>query len=412
MSRLMASAAEKSLVRGPREGGRPDALISDASEGGERERQQRTALRLLQQAADDYGARFALPTLATAGDVREVVRYLKKKPVGVSVMEAVEDVRRRVFEPRKVAAYEMWGLIKRQHGRLLLTPLGREFARRLEPESEAYRALLRRTEAYHAALRWMRQQHADIITHTEVVAFWQQLFGSPAGPHAQANEGHVVCFFHLCQAAGVGAVTVGKRGQPARLRIDREELADYLEDEGRRLSAGVPAGEVEADARPERPRPFGDEDVRPTAAGEALRIFISAGAGSQLAGQVETTLALAGNECEVFARGDAETLIPTETEARAMRGCDAAVIVVSSEDCRRNESGEFDIKQELLVQIVAAVILYDGRVALLWESGLSVPPSLAGLRRFAFENDVLTWEVGIGLLKVAKEFQKGTRRAA
>jgi len=95
-----------------------------------------------------------------------------------------------------------------------------------------------------------------------------------------------------------------------------------------------------------------------------------------------------------------------------VREADAAVFVVSSEDYRPNESGEHAIRQALLVQIAAAVILYDGRVALLCEAGCCVPPSLSGLRRFAYDDDVLTWEVGIGLLKAAKEFQTGAPRAS
>ena len=411
MSRLLAPTLQNGVRRSLAEGYRADALISEDPEKGESERQQQTALRLLEQtAADDDGAaaRFALPTLATAGDVREVVQYLKKKPDGVSVLEAVEDVRRRVFEPRKVAAYEMWGLVERRHGRLLLTPLGREFARQLEPESAAYRALLRRTEAYHAALLWMRRQHADIVTHADVSAFWQHLFGAPPEAHARAGEGHAVCFFHLCQAAQLGAVTVGKRGQPARLRIDREELADYLETKSS-------TGEAESNSQRSRPDTLGDDDKTPpstAAAGGSLRIFVSAGAASELAGQVEKTLAIAGDVCEVFRRGDADSLLPPDQEARAMRECEAAVFVVSSEDARPNERGESSVHQGLLVRIAAAVILYDGRVALLWETILPVPPSLSVLRRFAFEDDVLTWEAGIGLQVTAKEFQAGTHHAA
>jgi hypothetical protein len=422
MSRLLGSTLQAGVRGGPAEGYREAASISDDAEGGDSERQrQQTRLRLLQQRAvgddDDVSAaaaRFGLPTLATAGDVREVVQYLKKKPEGVSVMEAVEDVRRRVFEPRKVAAYEMWGLVERRHGRLLLTQLGREFARRLEPEAAAYRELLRRTEAYHAALLWMRRQQADIITHTEVCAFWQQLFGAEA--YAQTNEGHAVCFFHLCQAAQLGGVTVGKRGQPARLRIDRDELADYLEAEGARAPTEAPGDAAESDSQPAaRPHAFEDDDgePRPAGAGGTLRIFVSAGAASgELAGQVETTLALAGDVCEVFARSDADALIPPEPEARSMRAADAAVFIVSSADYRPDQSGEPVIRQSLLVRIAAAVILYDGRVALLCETGCSAPPSLSGLRRFAYDDGVLTWEVGIGLLKAAKEFQAGAPRAA
>ncbi len=411
MSGRATSTAESFSRRGVHPRNSFDALAAQAPESSERARQQ-TALRLLQQTADEEAARFALPTLATAGDVREVVRYLKKKPAGVSVMEAVEDVRRRVFEPRKIAAYEMWGLVRNQHGRLLLTPLGREFARRLEPEASAYRALLRRTRAYHEALRWMDGQRADIITHTEVVDFWQQLFGDTESS-GRANEGHVVCFFHLCQAAGVGAVTVGKRGQPARLRLDREELNDYLESTEQTAQTEARSDESESTSQTTRSQSFAGDDGESSfpVANEALRILVSASANTGLAGQVETTLALAGNDCELFVRSDADSLIPQEAEAQAMRGCDAAVIIVSSSDYDAAETGATTLRQGLIVQIAAAVILYGGRVALLWQTGLAVPPSLENLRRFEFENDVLTWEVGIGLLKAAKDFQKGARRA-
>src|SRR5215204_2406411 len=89
-----------------------------------------TALRLLTPTKDEPKAA-TLPVLATPGDLREAVQYLKRKPTGVSVVEALADARRRVFEPRKVAAYESWGVVARRGERLLLTRLGREFARTL-----------------------------------------------------------------------------------------------------------------------------------------------------------------------------------------------------------------------------------------------------------------------------------------
>src|SRR5215212_6391952 len=42
-----------------------------------------------------------LPTLATAADAREVVKFLKKRPIGVTMVEAMNADQRRIFEPRK-----------------------------------------------------------------------------------------------------------------------------------------------------------------------------------------------------------------------------------------------------------------------------------------------------------------------
>src|SRR5215213_1682244 len=56
----------------------------------------------------------ALPTLATPGDLREAVQYLKRRPAGVTLTAALGDAKRRVFEPRKVEAYEAWGFVARR----------------------------------------------------------------------------------------------------------------------------------------------------------------------------------------------------------------------------------------------------------------------------------------------------------
>src|SRR5829696_8476895 len=143
-----------------------------------------TALRLLTPPAGEPQVA-ALPLLATPGDLREAVQYLKRKPTGVSVIEALADAKRRVFEPRKVAAYEAWGVVARRGERLLLTRRGREFARTLEPETRAYRALLDSNPLYRAALAWIHRQGLDLVTHADVASYLQEGFGpllAEAGP--------------------------------------------------------------------------------------------------------------------------------------------------------------------------------------------------------------------------------------
>ncbi len=52
----------------------------------------------------------ALPTLTTANDVRELVQYLKKRPDGVIVSEVAQPIKKRIFYPPKVSAYEALGV--------------------------------------------------------------------------------------------------------------------------------------------------------------------------------------------------------------------------------------------------------------------------------------------------------------
>lgn len=369
-----------------------------------------SALRLLEPSAPQRAP--GLPTLATAGDVREAVRYLCKKSSGVSLAEAAEDLCRRVFEPRKVAAYEAWGLVERRGERIRLTASGRELAARLAPGAEGYRALLARTELYHAALEWVARECGELVTHQEVAAFWRQLCGGlgAAGGEDEEEEARAVCFFQVCQAAALGTLTVGKRGQPSRLRVERDELADYLARARRLEASGSSAGEgAEHAARPGRAAARANASGAGEQAGGRLRVFVSAGAGAQLAEQVQTVLGVADNECHLLARGASDSLLVSAETARAMRRCEAAVIIVTREDCAEDGGGP---RRGLAAEISAADVIYGRRVALLWEKGLDVPDALAELLRFEFESDGLTWDIGIGLLKAVKDFQTRALDAA
>lgn len=358
-----------------------------------------TALRLLTPSGE--GTRAAtLPVLATPGDLREAVQYLKRKPTGVSVAAALADARRRVFEPRKVAAYEAWGVVARRGERLLLTRRGREFARTLEPETRAYRALLDSNPLYRAALAWIHRQGLDLVTYADVATYLKEEFGPLlAANGAKGAEEGVVCFFHLCQAAELGTLTIGKRGQPARMRVEREGLDEYV---GRREAAR--RGETRP--REESDESAGDEeDLGGPPPG--TRLFIShGGQPAHVVAQIQTVFELAGiksHASERDARGGEAMLIADEA-AEAMRRCDAALVLLSCEDCRPDGSGAPAVSPRALVEVGAASVLYERRVLLLLDAPAELPAGLASLPHVALGEGGLTWEVGIELLKAVRGF--------
>jgi hypothetical protein len=337
--------------------------------------------------------------LATPGDLREAVQYLKRKPTGVSVVEALSDAKRRVFEPRKVAAYEAWGLIARNGERLLLTRRGREFARTLEPETRAYRALLDANPLYRAALAWIHRQGLDLVTYSDVAAYLKGEFEplvAAAGPKG-AEEG-VVCFFHLCQAAELGTLTIGKRGQPARMRVEREGLEEYVERRGAERAVTRPRAEDEGEA--------GEEEVLGgTRQGTCL--FISyGGQPAHVVAQIQTVFELAGIKSHASRRAalDGPEVLVADEAAEVMRRCDAALVLLSAEDCRPDGSGETAVSQRALVEIGAASVLYERRVLLLLEGPAELPAGLDSLPHVTVGEGGLTWEVGIELLKAVRRF--------
>ncbi len=359
---------------------------------------QQTALRLLTPAVEEPRVA-VLPVLATPGDLREAIQYLRRKPTGVSLVEALADAKRRVFEPRKVAAYEAWGVVARRGERLFLTRRGRQFARTLEPETRAYRAMLESNPLYRAAIAWIHRQGLDLVTYADVAAYLKDEFEpliNAAGPKG-AEEG-VVCFFHICQAAGLGTLTIGKRGQPARMRVEHEGLGEYLAGRGTARDA--------TRARAEADEPTGDEEeFGDSPSGTCL--FISyGGQPAHVVAQIQTVFELAGIKSHASERAPREgsAVLVADEAAEVMRRCDSALVLLSAEDCRPDESGAPAVSQRALVEIGAASVLYERRVLLLLEEPAELPAGLASLPHVTLGEGSLTWEVGIELLKAIRGF--------
>ncbi|HEX8290579.1 MAG TPA: hypothetical protein VF570_02410, partial [Pyrinomonadaceae bacterium] len=328
---------------------------------------------------------------------------------GVTLTAALNDAKRRVFEPRKVGAYEAWGFVARRGERLLLTSLGRGFARTLEPEARAYRSLLDSNPLYRAALEWMCRQGFDLVTCGDVATFLRGRFAPLLdSADARLTEEGVVCFFHLCQAAGLGTLTIGKRGQPARLRVEREGLAGHVERRAAPQHAGA-SGRDAARGREEE----GEFSAREEEADGGACLFITyGGQPGHVVAQIQTVLELAGVRSHASRRtppGEAAVLVADEA-AEVMRRCDAALVLLSQDDCRPDGSGAPAVAERALVEIGAACVLYERRVLLLLDGPFGPPAGLAALPHITLGEGGLTWDVGIELLKAVRGFSGGAGR--
>lgn len=355
----------------------------------------------------------SLPVMATAGDVRELVRLLKKRSAGVSIVEAMNSEQKRIFDPRKIAAYQFWGIVARDDARLKLTPLGLEIARQLEPEAQIYRTVLDTIAAYRSALEWVFRQGLGLVTHMDVAAFWQEQYAEAIDDRDEKTvEGAVVCFFHLCQAAELGTVTIGKRGQPARLHVERSELASYIQPP--RLPATVemfsgdpPLAQTDPATKGIESSQARERDEKRRAGG--LRLLISHGKKTEIVHQIQVALGLADIAGVVVERKErsagGEGGPVAEHILYAMRQCDAAIIIVAAEDCSQDQTGGPSLNEEVLVEIGAAFVFYDRRVVLLWDDNVPFPNNLQNLSRCRFEGGGLTWETGVRLMKAITELK-------
>jgi hypothetical protein len=342
-----------------------------------------------------------LPILANASDVREVVQLLKKKPEGITIVEASDAVRKRLFDPRKVAAYETWGIISRSGDRMKLSELGHQFASKLGPEAQIFRVMLDNTPPYRAVLEWIYQQDLDLVTYADIVDYWEDRFPEALQQGEKISEGQVISFLHLCHAGEIGTATVGRKHQPSRLRVDHDELAAYIESGPGPVLEEVFAEEDLVDAR------------RPALPGavvrKRLRVFISTHNESGVVGSIQDALQIMEIDSEVVERETDGAKLLSECTFQAMRRCAAGIIIVGQADCHHDATAREVLNQNTLIEIGAAIVHFGRRLVLLSDKQVALPFNLDDFYHYELEGNKLTWEMGLQLIKAVKLFETSSQ---
>lgn len=363
----------------------------------------------------------SLPILTTVEDIKGLVEYLKNKPTGATLSEARAAIRKQILDGRKIAAYVFWQFVSKDGERLKLSPRGWELVRKTKPESQIFRETLDACTPYRSVLEWAFHQNLEAITNNDVAAHWHEHHSEQVGTDNENTiKDQAVCFFRLCEAAGLGEMTIGRHGQTTRLLLNRSELKAYIEagpsappwveppkaDEPQSESASAAPSESKKTETPEVPTPAVIPSTPAAATPKDMRVFISHGKNTQLVEQVETMLGLADVKSEVAVKEETAAIPVPDKVFSAMKRCTAAIIIVSVEETRKDSAGNFTVNENVLIEIGAAFVLYDRRVVLLWDKRLKVPSNLQGLYRCEFEGEDLNWGAGMKLMKAIKGFKE------
>lgn len=338
-----------------------------------------------------------LPILATANDLREVVKFFKHKPNGVSAIEMTNAEPRRVFDARKIAAYEFWGIIERADERFQLTPLGEELAKNTEAECEIHRRILRVVPAYRRAVEWIFEKNLKIATYVDVANFWQ-FSGDDLelSPESEENiEAVIVSFFSLCHAAELGTATVGKRGQPARLSVRLDQMRVFLDatEEAFETAATPTVYTRKSVFRFDKTT---DENI--------VAVYISAGRRERESANLRAALELADFGSIAFGAGEFENgFLPLDRRA-AMKQCQGAVFLLDEADCREQD-GKQMLRCDRVTEISVAQALFGDRVILLWNSNEKMPAIFREAGFNAMSGDVADWESNVRLVKSLKSLK-------
>jgi hypothetical protein len=360
----------------------------------------------------------ALPVLTTGSDVDAIVGYLKTKPTGASLEEARAVLKKQVLDGRKLAAYQAWGFVLRENGHIKLTSRGWELARKPETAIQLFRTVIDDVRPYRSALEWIYHQGMDTVTNIDVAAHWHEHHTEMVGTTSETTiKDNAVCFFHLVEKAGLGKLTIGRHGRATRIDLSREELRQHIEAGPASPPWDADESDTPGDAEPtlvEERSTEGENEADgitppafdPPDAPEALRVFIAHGPNMEIVEQVQTMLDVAGIDGEV-AEAEETTAIPVpEKVLAAMRRCNAAIICVTVDEGKKDETGGYTLNDNVLIEIGTAFVLYDRRVVLVWDKRLPVPSNLQGLYRCEFEGNELSWNAGMKLMKAIRGFSQ------
>jgi hypothetical protein len=361
----------------------------------------------------------ALPILTTAADVDEIVGYLKNEATGASLEDAKAVLKKQVLDPRKLSAYQTWGFMGRENGRLKLTTRGWELARKPEGATQIFREVIDEIRPYRSALEWIHHQGLDTVTNIDVAAHWHDHHSDALGTtNDNTIKDNAVCFFHLVDKAGLGKLTIGRHGHATRIDLKRDELRNHIEAgpasppwQGDEVIAHPdetgseqPVGEAGAESDRDEPLALPAEQKPGTTAD--LRVFITHGSNMEIVDQVKTMLDVAGIEEEIAEAEETPAIPVPEKVLAAMRRCNAGIICVTVDERHKDTSGNYTLNNNVLIEIGAAFVLYDRRVVLVWDKRLPVPSNLQGLYRCEFEGNELSWNAGIKLMKAISGFRQ------
>lgn len=150
-----------------------------------------------------------------------------------------------------------------------------------------------------------------------------------------------------------------------------------------------------------------EDVIKPSLAGPANnRVFISHGKNQEIVKQLKDLLTF-GKFLPVVAVEHETTSKPVPEKVMAdMRSCFAGIIHVASEEELLDKEGNIhhNINENVLIEIGAALALYEHNFILLVQKGIHLPSNLQGLYRCDYEGDKLDYDATMRILKAISTF--------
>lgn len=352
-----------------------------------------------------------LPIRTTMSDVEQVCRYLSKKPTGATIKEAKAAIGATVLDPRKLSAFKTWGLVEQSDDRIRITERGRRTARDDQTNRHvALREAIGEISPYFAVIERAFHRQEKELTAVDVAVFWHGHFPNEAGTKDKTLNDQAVCFFQILEGAGLGKVTIGRKGSPTRFGFNIDQLEQLLTINEQTNLMVETANDSEGFDHDE---PDNNTFIKTTQEvkkelGQA--IFIAHGKNTKPLEQLKNILDQF-NIKYMVAVDEPNLGRPISSKVRElMEACNCAIFIFTGDAEFTDTSGEkiWRPSENVIYELGAASYLYGKRIVILKEARVKLPSDFSDLGYIIFDGDQLDAKsmeifkelVGFGILKV------------
>lgn len=357
----------------------------------------------------------SLPTKATVKDAEEVCKFLAKKPTGATLKEAKAVVDEKHLEARKLAGLKSWGFVEDEGGRLKVTAPGRELASHDPDKRRAlYRTVINSCAPYRAVLERAVHQNEESVSSVDVAAYWHGHFRSEVASSEEMLNLQVLTFFSLAEGAGLGRVTIGRRGSPTRIGWDPTAFTEFPG------GSCVHGAELQNPERTDATHPDSNTDteeknarspVDPPNSQLGQAIFVAHGKSKGPLEDLKKILSQFRIPFKVVVEEPNLGRPISEKVRETMKECNCAIFLFTADEKLFDEKGGevWKPSENVVFEFGACAYLYGKRVVLVKEEKVVFPTNFRDIGYISFMDgelnakamDILKELISFGILKVS-----------
>lgn len=358
-----------------------------------------------------------LPIKTTADDATKVCTYLASKPTGATIKDAKAVIESKYLDGRKLAALRQWNFIDDSSEKLKATPLGRQLAKGDKKATEsAMSQAVEGLSPYKAFIEKIHHGSENSSTSTDVATYWHEHFNDDAGETDATLNLQAVCFFHLAEGAGLGSMTIGRRGAPTRLDWHRDAISQFLGTAQPESSANNDSDEPALEALDElqeetshaEPQGASKTIGQPLQLGQAIFLAHSKNrapleAVKKILGQFNIPYKVAVDEPNL---GRPIGIKVRET----MKACNCAILIFTADQELFDKDGNsiWRANENVSHELGACSFLYEDRIVIIKEEKVDLPSNFKEIGYISFKDgelnakamDIVKELLGFGILKI------------